>query len=163
MTNGCCLFVLNFLLFIHVIIMFLRRRPRRLVSLAHSYCVALNRRLAHEMARVGSGEWEVTAVSPSFFRGELRNIILEPNPDELCQLEPVQAYFTQKVHVMLYGLRLRELMRQPWDLVHCWEEPYVLAGGQIALLTPKETPFVFWTAQNISKNYPPPFSWIEKY
>jgi glycosyltransferase involved in cell wall biosynthesis len=64
---------------------------------------------------------------------------------------------------MFYGRRLRALLREPWDLVHCWEEPYVLGGGQVAWLTPRPTPFVFWTAQNISKRYPPPFSWIEKY
>ena len=31
------------------------RRPRRLVSVSHSYVVTLNRRLANEMARVGAG------------------------------------------------------------------------------------------------------------
>ena len=45
---------------------------RRLLTIAHSYCVALNRRLAHEMARAGGDEWEVVAVAPRFFRGDLR-------------------------------------------------------------------------------------------
>ena len=27
-------------------------------------------------------------------------------------------------------------MRERWDVVHCWEEPYVIAGGQVALLSP---------------------------
>ena len=52
---------------------------------------------------------------------------------------------------------------EKWDLVHCWEEPYIVAGGQVAWWTPRATPLVFWTAQNISKRYPPPFSAIEKY
>lgn len=138
-------------------------RPRRLLSIGHSYCVALNRRLAHHIARVGAGEWEVTAVAPSFFRGALRPVALETYSGEQCRLEPVSAYFTKHIHVMLYGRRLREIMRGPWDLVHCWEEPYILAGGQIAWWTPSRRALVYATFQNISKQYPPPFNWIERY
>jgi glycosyltransferase involved in cell wall biosynthesis len=125
--------------------------------------VALNRRLAHEMARAGRGRWDVTAVAPEFFRGELRPVPLERIADEPCRLEAVPARFTRRVHVMLYGRRLRQLLREPWDLVHCWEEPYVLAAGQVARWTPRPTPIVFWTAQNLSKWYPPPFDWVERY
>src|SRR6516162_2325442 len=51
---------------------------RRVISIAHSYAVALNRRLAHEMARAGGDEWEITAVAPTFMQGDLRPIALEP-------------------------------------------------------------------------------------
>ena len=64
---------------------------------------------------------------------------------------------------MLYGRRLREILRERWDLVHCWEEPFILAGGQVSWWTPRQTPLVFWTAQNLFKRYPPPFSWVEGY
>jgi glycosyltransferase involved in cell wall biosynthesis len=65
---------------------------------------------------------------------------------------------------MAYGRRTRDLIRGgDWDLIHCWEEPYVFAGYQIARWTPASTPFVFWTAQNLSKRYPPPFCWFEQY
>ena len=53
------------------------KRRRRIFSIAHSYCVALNRRLAHEMARAGGPDWEITAVAPAFFHGDLRSIELE--------------------------------------------------------------------------------------
>src|ERR1700742_4716971 len=106
----------------------MRRRARRLITISHSYVVGVNRRLAHEMARVG--DWEVTAVAPSFFHGELSPITFEPQENELCHVEQARASFTGKVHFMLYNRRLRELLRQPWDLVHCWEEPFVFAGGQ---------------------------------
>ena len=59
------------------------QHPRRLLTIAHSYCVALNRRLAHEMARAGGEQWEVTAVAPRFFHGDLRPIPLEPQPGGL--------------------------------------------------------------------------------
>jgi glycosyltransferase involved in cell wall biosynthesis len=137
-------------------------KRKRLVSIAHSYVVALNRRLAHEMARVGD-EWEVTAVSPAFLHGDLRPISVEPYEGEACDLETVPLHFTRRAHSMLYGRRLKEILQRRWDIVHCWEEPYVLSAGQIARWTPPDTPFVFWTAQNLPKRYPPPFSFVERY
>lgn len=138
------------------------RQSRKLISIAHSYCVALNRRLAHEMARVGAGRWEVTAVAPQFFHGDLRPVPLEEYPGELCNLEAVPVHFSKHIHVMLYGKRLRDVMRLGWDVVHCWEEPYIFAGGQVAYWTPEHAKLVFATFQNIGKKYPPPFNWIER-
>ena len=140
-------------------------RPRRLVSIAHSYVVSLNRRLAHEMARAGQGTWEVIAVAQTYFHGgkDLRPVSLERNGAEACRVVPVRAYMTSKVHCFLYGSELHRLLRDNWDLVHCWEEPYIAAGGQIHWWTPNRIPIVFWTAQNLSKRYPPPFNLIERY
>lgn len=138
-------------------------RPRRLLSIAHSYCVGLNRRLAHELARAGAERWEVTAVAPSNFAGELGPIELEVDPGEPCSVEAVPTYLSRRIHFMFYGARLREILSRGWDLIHCWEEPYIAAGGQVAMLAPSGVPYVFWTAQNLSKRYPPPFRWIERY
>jgi glycosyltransferase involved in cell wall biosynthesis len=139
-------------------------RPRRLLSVAHSYAVALNRRLAHEMARAGAGRWEVTAVAPKFVHGDLRPIVLEPHDDDaLIDLRRLPFYLSKRIHIAFYGMELRRLLAEPWDLVHCWEEPYVAAGAQVAALTPAACPLVFWTAQNLAKSYPPPFSWMERY
>jgi glycosyltransferase involved in cell wall biosynthesis len=136
-----------------------------LLSIAHSYVVGMNRRLVHEMARAGAGAWEVTAVAPTYFHGanDLRPVRLEAADPEPCPLVPVNAYLTRRVHVFVYGRRLRSLLAAGWDLVHCWEEPYILAGGQVAWWTPPGTPLVFRTAQSIAKNYPPPFRWVERY
>jgi glycosyltransferase involved in cell wall biosynthesis len=140
-------------------------RPRRLLSIGHSYVVAMNRRLAHEMARADGGAWEVTAAAPTYFAGsrDLRAMSLERNGPEPCRLESLPAYFTSRVHLFCYGRRLRSLLREGWDLVHCWEEPYILVGGQVAWWTPKGTPLVYRTAQSLNKNYPPPFGWVERY
>ena len=124
---------------------------------------AQNRRLAHEMARLGGEDWEITAVAPSFFHGDFRDLEVEKYEDELCRLETVDAYFSRERHVWWYGWRLHDLLTAKWDLVHCWEEPYIVAGGQVCWWTPRATKFVFFTAQNIIKKYPPPFSWIESY
>ena len=136
-------------------------RRRRVLSIGHSYCVALNRRLPAEIARVAG--WDVTVVAPTFFQGDLRPVWLEPASNGDCELQGIRAYFTRSIHLMLYERRLGELLHGPWDLVHCWEEPYILAGGQVAWLTPSRVPLVYATFQNIAKRYPPPLNWIERY
>jgi glycosyltransferase involved in cell wall biosynthesis len=139
------------------------RARRRLLTIGHSYCVAVNRRLAHEMAREGGQDWEVTAVAPEFFHGDLRPIRTEQMPGELCRLETVPAFLSNRIHFFFYGRKLHQILSRPWEIVHCWEEPFIVAGGQIAWWTPPETPLVFWTGQTIPKNYPLPFSAIERY
>ncbi|MFZ1122620.1 MAG: hypothetical protein WAN81_20535, partial [Candidatus Binataceae bacterium] len=138
------------------------QHPRRLLTIAHSYCVALNRRLAHEMARAGGAQWEVTAVAPRFFHGDLRPIPLEPQPGELCRVAAIDVHLSRIPQLFFYGLGLRAVMHERWDLVHCWEEPYVIAGGQVARWSPAASKVVFYTFQNIAKNYAPPFSVIER-
>jgi hypothetical protein len=64
--------------------MLIVKRPRKLVSIAHAYSLALSRRLANEMARVGQGEWEVTAVAPTLFYENYRPVPLRIAPDEAC-------------------------------------------------------------------------------
>jgi glycosyltransferase involved in cell wall biosynthesis len=75
----------------------------------------------------------------------------------------VSTYLTYRVHVFFYGPELRGLLAQGWDMVHCWDEPYILAGGQVAWWTPPGTPLVYRTAQSLQKRYPPPFNLIEGY
>ncbi|WP_016951906.1 glycosyltransferase family 4 protein [Anabaena sp. PCC 7108] len=136
---------------------------RKILSIGHSYVVNLNRRLVNEIARLGQDEWEVTAVAPAFMHGDLRPMHLETDPNEICHLEPVSVYNSQRIHIMTYGWQLREIMQQRWDLIHCWEEPYIFAGAQVAWWKTEKTPLVYSTFQNKSKQYPPPFNWIEQY
>lgn len=134
---------------------------KRLLTIGHSYVVGANRRLADEMARQGHGRWRVTAAAPSRYPGDLRDIALEPIENEACRVVPLPTYFARSPHVMLYG-GLRGLLAEGWDVVHCWEEPYVASAAQIARLTPQDASLVFATFQNLGKTYPPPFSWMER-
>ena len=136
-------------------------RPYRILSISHSYTVALNRRLADEMARLGEGRWEVTAVAPRFFHGDLRDIHLEPVEGERNALVALPVHLSRSPHLFFFSPRLWEVVRRGWDLVHCWEEPYVVAGGQVAWAVGARTPLVMVTAQSLPKRYPPPFRQLE--
>jgi glycosyltransferase involved in cell wall biosynthesis len=135
-------------------------RPRRVLTIAHSYCVELNRRLPQELARANG--WEVTAVAPDRFRGDFGWHTTEARPDESCRVVAVPVHFGRRVHTMWYGGALARLLREPWDVVHCWEEPYVASAAQVAGTAALRVPLVFATFQNIVKRYPAPFSWIER-
>jgi glycosyltransferase involved in cell wall biosynthesis len=135
---------------------------RRLLTVGHSYVIAVNRRLAHEFARVGERDWEVTCVAPRTYHADLGLERFQPIPDEPCRALAVSAYGTRSVHTFAYSPKLRSMLKGGWDAVYCWEEPYILAGFQVASWTPTGTVFTVFTAQNVRKRYPPPFSWFER-
>jgi glycosyltransferase involved in cell wall biosynthesis len=135
---------------------------RRLLTIGHSYAIAGNRRLAHEMAVQGRAKWEVTAAAPEALAADLRKVTLEPITDEACVLRPLGVRLGSSPHLRFYDRRLRSLMSSPWDVVHVWEEPYVAACAQIASLATAHAKVVPATFQNIVKTYPPPFGYFER-
>jgi glycosyltransferase involved in cell wall biosynthesis len=134
---------------------------RELITIGHSYVVAENRRLAHEMAIAARGRWHVTAVAPRAYRGDLRRIALEPIANEACDVVPLRVRYDRVPHLMWYS-GLSDALSTRADLVHCWEEPFVLAGAQVARHAPKTARVVYATFQNLSKTYPPPFAGFER-
>lgn len=139
-------------------------RRLRILTIGHSYCVALNRALVREVAR--DPDFEVTVAAPSFFHGDLRPIVLEPEPPgSPLRVVPLNTRLSRFIHIFRYdGAALRALIRDgEFDVVHAWEEPYVFAGYQIAKAL-KNSParFCFRTAQSYVKRYPPPFGYFER-
>ena len=135
---------------------------KRLLTIGHSYVVAANRELAHQLALQGKGAWDVTAVAPAHFRGDLRPIAAELIANEACALETLPVRLDRVPHLMWFGGRLREILARGWDLVHCWEEPYTFAASRIAAHVPARTALVVASFQNISKAYPWPISMFER-
>ena len=103
----------------------------------------------------------MTAAGPAEYRGDLRQIVLERFDGEASEVVPLRTRTVGVPHLMLYR-GLRRLMSQHWDVVHCWEEPYVAAAAQIARRAPASAAFVFATFQNIVKDYPFPLAAFER-
>ena len=133
----------------------------RLLTIGHSYVIAGNRRLAHEMAVQGRGTWEVTAVAPVELAADLRHVTLEPIADEACTVEPLALLLARIPHLRRYERRLRSVLQGGWDVVHVWEEPYVAACAQVAAAAPPRAKVVPATFQNLVKRYPFPFNRFE--
>ncbi|HEV8549831.1 MAG TPA: glycosyltransferase family 4 protein [Polyangiaceae bacterium] len=137
-------------------------RARRLITVGHSYVIGVNRRLSHELERVGGDAWEVTCIAPRKYRADLGWARFEPTNDDGSRTSAVAAYGTRSPHLFAYGLELRSILRSSWDVVYAWEEPYVVSCWQIARWAPADAAFTFLTLQNIRKRYPPPFSLFER-
>lgn len=136
---------------------------KKLLTIGHSYVIAANRRLAHEMAVQGRGRWDVTAAAPDCLEADLRGVTLERIAEEACALDPLGVRLGSSPHLRFYDRRLGALLSSAsWDVVHAWEEPYVAACAQIATRTPPRARFVPATFQNIRKRYPPPFAYLER-
>jgi glycosyltransferase involved in cell wall biosynthesis len=133
----------------------------RILTIGHSYVVAMNRRLAQEWALAGH---HVTVAAPAFYHADLRPMECETGQDEAFDIVRIPARLTRHVHVFRYGHALRELLRAGrFDVVHAWEEPFVFSGYQISRWAPRSTCLVYSTFQNLPKRYPPPFSWMERH
>jgi len=140
-------------------------RPRKLLSIGHSYVVPLNRRLANEMQRLAGDRWEIACVAPSHFHGsrDLRSVAFQPDKHDLARVEAIDVRWTSRVHLFHYKRRLKRLMAEGWDVIHAWEEPFILAGAQLASYAPRDAALIYATFQNLPKTYPPPFNWFESY
>ena len=137
------------------------RTTRRLLTIGHSYVVRENRRLAHEIGVQGRGHWEVVAIAPARFHGDLGPLHARAVDGEAMDLKTVPVRFGRSPHLMRYA-NLRAAMDGRWDVIHVWEEPYVAAGAQIAAAASRPAKLVFATFQNISKRYPWPLSSFER-
>jgi glycosyltransferase involved in cell wall biosynthesis len=117
------------------------------------------------MARVARDpEIELTVAAPRYFRGDLRPLTLERSPADAYRLVGLEARFTQFIHVFYYKGLTKLAAPGAFDLVHSWEEPYVLAGYQVARAARAAgARYFFRTAQSLPKPYPPPFSQFESY
>jgi len=139
-------------------------KPIRVLTIGHSYVLAVNRATVREVAR--DPAFQVTVAAPAFFHGDLRPLTCEPEPaGSPLRLVPIHARWTKHIHVFQYAQKaLRELiLNEPFDAIHAWEEPYILAGYQIARLARRSgARFCFRTAQSLNKWYPPPFSFFER-
>jgi glycosyltransferase involved in cell wall biosynthesis len=136
-------------------------RVRRLVTIGHSYVIAANRRLAHEMAVQGKGRWDVTAIAPVRYRADLGRVAAHTVEGEASVLKTLNVRMDRSPHLMWYA-GLDAVLADGWDVVHCWEEPYVAAGAQVARTVPSSARLVVATFQNLAKRYPWPLSGFER-
>lgn len=108
-------------------------------------------------------DWEVVCVAPRRYKADYGYADFSALPGEPCGLVDVRAIASRSPHLFAYGGALHAVMREHWDAVHVWEEPYIVAGAQVAAWAPRKAALAFFTFQNIRKRYPPPFSWFERY
>ncbi len=107
---------------------------------------------------------ELTVVVPPYWQEEVRRITLEPLHTNGYRLEVEPIRFNGRFHFFYFpglGRRMRDF--RP-DLVHIDEEPYNFATAHALWLSRRNgARALFFTWQNLHRQYPPPFSWMEGY
>jgi glycosyltransferase involved in cell wall biosynthesis len=133
----------------------------RILMISKACLVGTYQRKLEELARCPGVELTVV-VPPSWrdARGELR---LERAHVTGYELVVERIVFNGQHHLHFYPGLARRVTRLRPEVIHADEEPYSLVTFQALQLAGRAgARGVFFSWQNICKNYPPPFSWIER-
>ena len=131
----------------------------RQINFGHSYCLRVNRSIERHICEQGDDQIQV--VCPNKWPGDLRHLVVEPEaPYSKLEVRGIPVFLSKKVQLFNYSKKqVRELTRSGWSGAYIWQEPYcrsaLLLAGE---LKSQKIPYIFFTAQNIQKNYPWPFS-----
>lgn len=135
----------------------------RLLVVSHSCATPINQQLYAEVEQLTG--WDVTLVVPSNWKNEYGKIIGgERWPAFKGQIIPIPTWRSGDVILHAYKTSFSRLLgRVAPDAIYVNHEPYAVATAQVyfANRLRGRRPIGFYSCQNISKRYPPPFCWTE--
>jgi glycosyltransferase involved in cell wall biosynthesis len=133
----------------------------RVLMLSKACIVGIYQRKLEEIARLGV---DLMVIVPPSWKDERGETKLERIYTEGYQLEVLPIALNGNFHLHWYpGLGGKISAFRP-DIVHIDEEPYNLAAWQaLAHSRRSGAKSLFFSWQNISRAYPPPFSWGERW
>lgn len=134
-----------------------------LLIISHSCATALNQEIYARIQRQTG--WEITLVVPDEWRDEFGNQLRQaPSSGLEGSVIRCAVWKNGSIIFHIYRMRWQAFLRklQP-DVIYMNHEPYALATAQVCYANNRSirVPFGFYSCQNIAKNYPPPFSWLE--
>lgn len=136
----------------------------RLLCVSHPCVVAANQEF---YARVEArSDWQITIVLPARWRNEFGSIEASRWHAFKGDLAPTRVVGAGRVPLHVYATSFsRRIAAERPDAVYVHNEPYALATFQVAQAMGKksQTPFGFYSAQNIAKAYSWPISAWERY
>jgi glycosyltransferase involved in cell wall biosynthesis len=116
---------------------------------------------ARERALVAAGA-DVTLAVPRLWPDAGSESVISGEPFSVLELEVRRAGDVNR-HRYAKPDELRQLIAhvRP-DVLDVQEEPFSVAARQVLAVTPPSVPVVMYTAQNVDKRLPPPFSFYER-
>lgn len=129
----------------------------RVLFLSKPYVAASYRQKFQLMA--ADPRFEIGLIVPQNWAGQ----DFEPDPRDSYWIRRLPLFFNGRNHFHLYRGLAAAFDEFAPDVFNIEEEHYSLVTAQALLLAKKRgVPCTFYTWQNIHKNYPMPFSWIER-
>ena len=139
-------------------------RPIRVLTIGHSYTIAVNRAIVRSLAQ--SDEFDIVVGAPSVLHGDLRRVTIEPEPvHSHLRLVGLDVTFDRFPQLLRYDeVQLKRLIgRGSFDIVHMWAEPWTSSAHQIVCAIGRRRARVaFWTFENISRDLPSPHREFER-
>lgn len=133
----------------------------RVLMLSKACIVGIYQRKLEAIAAQGI---ELTVLVPPSWRDERGEQMLERGYASGYHLRAIPIRFNGSYHLHHYPTLGREFRRARPDIVHIDEEPYNLATWQALYQARRcDAQSLFFSWQNIKRNYPPPFSWGERW
>ncbi|MDF1515547.1 MAG: glycosyltransferase family 4 protein [Anaerolineae bacterium] len=135
----------------------------RVLMLSKACIVGIYQRKLEEMAAIDS-ELELTLAVPPYWKSKSGTTTLHEVYTQGYALAVLPVAFNGKFHIHFYP-KLGHLIKkiQP-HIVHIDEEPYNFATFHANLLARRFGAKTLWFSwQNLDRQYPPPFSWMEQY
>lgn len=136
----------------------------KLLVVSHSCSVPLNQQIYWEIQKQTG--WQITLIVPDRWRDEFGNVLrddLWPAFEAEFKSIPVWANGNIALHIYRHEWK-RFLTEGEFDAIYVNHEPYALATAQIVWANARgpRVPIGFYSCQNITKRYPPPFRWLER-
>jgi glycosyltransferase involved in cell wall biosynthesis len=135
-----------------------------LLVVSHPCTTAINQQIYAELEQQTG--WKITLVVPEDWRDEFGNILdKERWPEFTGDLITIPVWKNGNIILHLYKENWGAFLDAGrFDAIYVHNEPYALAAAQICRANARtlRAPFGFYSAQNILKRYPPPFSWLER-
>ncbi|MFO8100173.1 MAG: glycosyltransferase family 4 protein [Salinibacter sp.] len=135
----------------------------KLLVCSHPCVTPVNQAFFAEVERQTG--WDLTLVVPSSWKTEYGPRQAERWPAFRGDLCPIPVLGSGNIPLHVYRATFLRLLRsvQP-DAIYVHNEPYAASTAQLWLANraTQNVPMGFYSAQNIVKQYPPPFRWTEQ-
>lgn len=129
--------------------------------LSKAIVVGAYQRKLEELSRLPG--LELIAIAPPSWRDSRGEVQLERVYTDGYQLLELPVALNGHFHAHFYPRLPQTLQRVQPDLIHVDEEPYNLASWQaFRWAAAHRCPALFFSWQNLLRQYPPPFNWIER-
>jgi L-malate glycosyltransferase len=137
----------------------------KLLVISHACVTPINQSFYGDVAEATG--WEIELVVPEVWATEYKaGVRTERWPAFTGTLHTIPVFKPGNIPLHVYKSAMVGLLKQAHpDAIYMHHEPYGAATMQVYMANRMagNAPIGFYAAQNILKNYPPPFRWFERY